>query len=207
MEVSRPKLSRRLKKLVEANVIGKSVIPGWPPSSYYWLTSERVEETASSSKPTVRPYKTCGRAHWVAAGFLGMGLLISLVGLLSASQRCSSLQADLRSKEVELVRLSNELAATRATLRQVELKLSSEGTANRAFSGEQNLLAAGEESPDSLEELCRKPVSTVIIKLPDGRFESRAIFEDGSWGWFVFGDPPAPDYGRLQVSVDGGDRR
>jgi DNA-binding transcriptional ArsR family regulator len=99
LNVSRPKLSRRLKSLVDAEVVAKNTVPGWPPSTRYSLTDQTTHRPNPVAKPPVDPSMSLGGFRAITA-LLCLGLLTSIAALC---WHCGSLQTDLSLRERELI--------------------------------------------------------------------------------------------------------
>jgi len=123
LDVSRPKLSRRLRRLVEAGTVHKSLMPGWPPSTSYSLTSEPSPEPDSLTAPRFFKGKPSVKL-WIVTALLGAGLVVSLAAMYWENQRCGGLLACLSSKEIKLDQLIEKLTTTEGSLRRAEAELS-----------------------------------------------------------------------------------
>ncbi len=134
LKVTRPKLSRRLKRLVQAGAITKSVIPGWPPSTSYSLMGKEGREPP---RPPSRRYRAGWRLPWTLSGVLGVGFFIALTAAYLGAQTCRSLRTDILGKDAELLDLRGRLATATESLLQAEQRLS---TTSEALMSVQDLL-------------------------------------------------------------------
>ena len=99
LNVSRPKLSRRLKRLVDVEVVAKTTVPGWPPSPRYSLTYQMIHHPDYVAKTPMEPSRSLRRFRAITA-LLCLSLLSSIAALC---WRCDSLQTDLSLRERELI--------------------------------------------------------------------------------------------------------
>jgi DNA-binding transcriptional ArsR family regulator len=99
LNVSRPKLSRRLKSLVDAEVVAKSTVPGWPPSTRYSLTDQTTHRPNPVARVPLDPSRSLRRFRAITV-LLCFGLLTSIAALC---WQCDSLQTDLSLRERELI--------------------------------------------------------------------------------------------------------
>ncbi len=134
LKVTRPKLSRRLKNLVRAGAVTKSVIPGWPPSTSYSLMGKEGRELPRSP---ARRYRAGWRLRWTLSGLLGVGLFIALTAAYLGGQTCRSLRTDILGKDAELSDLRGRLATATEGLLRAEQRLS---TTSEALMDVQDLL-------------------------------------------------------------------
>jgi len=113
--------------MVDADVVMKSTVPGWPPSTSYYLMDQTIRRAHPIARSPVDPGRPPGRLtrFRAATALLGLGLLVSTAALCWQSQSCTSLRLDLSSKEVELAGLQENLEDTLATLGEAQQRLSS----------------------------------------------------------------------------------
>jgi len=134
LKVTRPKLSRRLKRLVQTGAVTRTTIPGWPPSTSYSLMGEEGRELPRSP---IGRYRAWGRLPWIVSGLLGVGLFIALSAAYLGGQTCRSLRTDILGKDAELSDLRGRLATTTESLLRAEQRLS---TTSEALMDVQDLL-------------------------------------------------------------------
>jgi len=198
LDVTGPRLSRRLKRLVEAGVVVKTVIPGWPPSTSYSLMGEAVQTPPSPSKPQIGPHTAWDRLPWIVSALLGAGLLIAFVAAYWEGQRCRSLEAGILGKEVELSYLRGRLATTIDSFHLAEQKLSSTtealvDTQNLLQETNRTLFEKGSEVADletrleSAQLKLRTSISLPLAGTTPKTSDGETCFAAQSQAW-----PPAP---------------
>jgi len=198
LDVTGPRLSRRLKKLVEAGAVVKTVIPGWPPSTSYSLMSEAVQTPPSPPKSRIAPNTAWGRLPWIVSALLGAGLLIAFVAAYWQGQRCRSLETGILGKEVELSYLRGRLATMTDSFQRAEQKLSSTTEAlvntqnlvrqtNRTLFEKDSELADLETRLESAELKLRTSISLPLAGTTSTSSDGEAYFAPQS---LIPGTPP-----------------